>query len=420
MKTLKTIALGMTLLASASIAEAADYTAQYVDLGHQSAALYQPTAPSENSKIGVIVMHSHHDYMNFIANSELASGGYTVLGSSVPSEDNLEPKILAVKNCVEYLRNRDDIQTVVLLGHSGGATLMTAYQYLAENGRKGLEGKIYQEYTSAIDSLPKADGIMLLDANPGISTVTLNSIDPNITDESTGFITDKKYDYSNECEYMAGQQQRYSRLVDEALARLDTIKAGKGKFADDEPLVIPGAQSIRFYNKLYSSDTNLLSHTKDAHPLLHADGSITNEIVHSVRAPFQPIDQPQLLSAAQNLTVKNFPSVYAITVDDDYEVTPTGFKGIHFNSNLTSPIGNIEGIYVPSLFMGMTGSYEYLTAEYLFDNSPAEDKTMAFVEGAGHMFNADKNAEKYNNADYGDTVKVLFDYVALWLAQTFK
>lgn len=420
MKTLTSMALGISLLTSASIAEASDYTAQFVDLDHQSAALYQPTTASENTKTGVIVMHSHHDYMNFIANSELASRGYTVLGSSVSSEDNLEPKMLAVKKCVEYLRNRDDIKTVVLLGHSGGATLMSAYQYLAENGRKGLEGKIYQDYTSAIDSLPKADGIMLLDANPGISTVTLNSIDPNITDESTGFITEKRYDYSNEREYMSGQQQRYSRLVDEALARLDTIKAGKGKFADDEPLVIPGAQSIRFYNKLYSSDTNLLSHTKNAHPLLHADGSITNEVVHSVRAPFQPIDQPQLLSAAQDLTVKNFLSVYAITVDDDYEVTPTGFKGIHFDSNLTSPIGNIEGIYVPSLFMGMTGSYEYLTAEYLFDNSPAEDKTIAFVEGAGHMFNADKNAEKYNNADYGDTVKVLFDFVAQWLAQTFK
>lgn len=420
MKTLTSMALGISLLTSASIAEASDYTAQFVDLDHQSAALYQPTTASENTKTGVIVMHSHHDYMNFIANSELASRGYTVLGSSVSSEDNLEPKMLAVKKCVEYLRNRDDIKTVVLLGHSGGATLMSAYQYLAENGRKGLEGKIYQDYTSAIDSLPKADGIMLLDANPGISTVTLNSIDPNITDESTGFITEKRYDYSNEREYMSGQQHRYSRLVDEALARLDTIKAGKGKFADDEPLVIPGAQSIRFYNKLYSSDTNLLSHTKNAHPLLHADGSITNEVVHSVRAPFQPIDQPQLLSAAQDLTVKNFLSVYAITVDDDYEVTPTGFKGIHFDSNLTSPIGNIEGIYVPSLFMGMTGSYKYLTAEYLFDNSPAEDKTIAFVEGAGHMFNADKNAEKYNNADYGDTVKVLFDFVAQWLAQTFK
>lgn len=412
--------LGIAILATASFAEAADYTAQYVDLGHQSAALYQPSSASENSKIGVIVMHSHQDYMNFIANSELASRGYTVLGSSVPSEDNLEPKMLAVKKCVEYLRDREDITTVVLLGHSGGATLMTAYQYLAENGRKGLEGKIYQDYSPAIDNLPKADSIMLLDANPGISTVTLNSIDPNVTDETTGFISERKYDYSDERNYMSGQQQRYTRLVNNALARLDTIKAGKGNFTDDEPMVIPGAQSIRFYNKLYSSDTNLLSHTKSAHPLLHADGSVTNEIVHSVRAPFQPIDRPQMLSAAKDITVRDFLSVYAITVDDDYEVTSTGFNGIHFNSNLSSPIGNIEGIYVPSLFMGMTGSYEYLTAEYLFDNSPAEDKTIAFVEGAGHMFNADKNAEKYNNADYGDTVNVLFDYVAQWLAQTFK
>ncbi len=421
MKRLKYIIVALIVLSYVSTPmHAADYTATYIDLGYQSAALYQPVEPLQNSKTGIVVMHSHQDYMNFIANSELAKRGYTVIATPAPAEDNMEPKLLAIKKCVDYLLNRNDIESVVLLGHSGGATVMTAYQYLAENGREGLKSKLYKDYSSAIDNLPKADGIMLLDANPGISTVTLNSIDPNITDESTGFVNNKNYDYSDEKGYMSGQQERYSALVDFALERLDSINAGSGLFADDEPMVIPGAQSMRFYNKLYSSDTNLLNHTRNAHPLLHAGGSITNEIIHSVRAPFQPTDQSERLSAAQQLTVRNFLSIYAITVDDDYEITPTGFKGIHFNSNLSSPIGNIEGIRVPSLFMGMTGSYEYITAEYLFDNSPAKDKTIAFVEGAGHMFTADKNAEKYNNTDYGDTVKTLFDYVAIWLAQTFK
>lgn len=421
MRTLKTIIAAIALcFCSTTFIMAADYSAQHVSLGHQSAALYRPTSPTESAKVGLVVMHSHQDYMNFIANPELAERGYTVLATPAPGGDNLESKVLAVKYCVEYLRNRGDIEKVVLLGHSGGATIMTAYEYIAENGRKGLEGKLYQDYSSAIDNLPKADGVILLDANPGLSTITINSIDPNVTDETTGFVSEKKYDSSREKEYMSGQQQRYSRLVNHALARLDTIKAGNGNFADDEPMVIPGAQSVRFYNKLYSSDTNLLSHTKSAHPLIHADGSITNEIVHSVRAPFQPQDRPELLSAAQQLTVRNFLSLYAITVDDDYEVTPTGFKGINFESNLTSPIGNIEGIHVPSLFMGMTGSYEYITSEYLFDNSPAEDKTIAFVEGAGHMFSADRQAEKYNKADYGDTVKLVFNYVAQWLTQTFN
>lgn len=119
------------------------------------------------------------------------------------------------------------------------------------------------------------------------------------------------------------------------------------------------------------------------------------------------------------LTVRSFLSSFAIDTDTDYEVLPDGFKGIRFDSNLTSPIGNITGIHIPSLFMGMTGSYEYLTSEAIYDNSPAEDKTLAFVEGAGHMFLPDRQAEAYNKTDYGDTLKNMFDFVDGWINERF-
>ena len=364
-------------------------------------------------------MHSHQDYLNFIANAELARRGYTVLATLPDQTELMENKLINIKNAVDYLRKREDINQVLLLGHSGGATVMTAYEYLAENGRNGLNGKLYQDYSSCIDNLPKVDGILLFDANPGLSTVMLNSLDPNVTDETVGFQKSRPYSYDHEREYMRGQQMRYNSLVKSAQKRLQQIQQGKGQFADDEPMLIPGSNSIRFYNKLYSSNIALLNHTKRKWPLIHADGSVTIDTVYSVRAPFRPHDNTELLSAAQNMTVRGFLSSYAMTVDEDYEVLPDGFRGIHFNSNLTSPIGNIEGIHIPSLFMGMTGSYEYLTSEVLFENSPATDKTLLFVEGAGHMFTADKQAEAYNHADYGDTVKNMFDYVDRWLEQRF-
>lgn len=415
MKIIASIVLMMAGLIPA-IAQDKGYTATYVDIGHQSAILYQPTVKSEKTAIGIVVMHSHDDYLNFPANSELSKRGYTVIATLPNSTDMIENKVLSVKSCVDYLRNRGDIKKVILLGHSGGATIITAYQFLAEQGREGLKGMLYQDYSSRIDNLPKADGLLLLDANPGLSTIMINSLDPNVTDEATGMKLSGKYTYLKEHEYMQGQQERYARLVDLAQKRLSTIKAGKGLYADDEPFTIPGSASMRMFNKLYSSDTKLLNHTQKAWPLIHADGSVTNEIIHSVRVPFNPDDKTELLSTAQRLTVRSFLSMYSITTSKDYEVTPTGFQGIDFTSNLTSPIGNVRGISVPSLFMGMTGSYEYLASEAIYQNSNAKDKQIAFVEGASHGLNTDRQVEEYNHKNYGDTKKNVCDYVDKWLS----
>ena len=403
------------LMLSCSAPKNDQVTANYVSIGFLSAVVYEPPQTVQKSDIGIVVMHSHGDYMGFIANSQLAQRGFTVIATAPNSSDFIESKVLSVKNLVGYLRSRKDINKVVLLGHSGGATVMTAYALLAEQGRAALEGKIYQDYSDKILELPKIDGLLLLDANPGLSTVMLNSIDPNVTDETRGLGTVEKFTEDDQQTFMRAQRDRYMKLVRQAQARLEVIKAGKGNFEDDEPLVIPGASGMRMFNRLYTSDVNLLSHTKGEWPLIHADGSVTTEQVHSVRAPFNGHAGTSRLSVAENVTVRSFLSTYAINVDEDYAVLEDGFQGIQFDSNLTSPIGNIKGVTVPSLFMGMTGSYEYLSSEAIYNNSPAADKTLAFVEGASHMFGPDPQAEKYNNADYGDTVKNLFDYVAQWL-----
>ena len=393
------------------------FTARYVNANRQSAVVYEPNVKTDKTGIAIVVMHSHADYTNFIANTELVNRGYTVMATAPTGSDSIETKVLCIKACVDYLRERGDIRKVILLGHSGGATTMTAYGYLAEQGRAGLEGMIYQDYSERMDNLPKVDGMLLLDANPGLSTILINSIDPNVTDESRGTGVRVVYTEDEPMTYMKAQQRRYAKLVAWAEQRLETIKAGKGRFVDDEPMLLPGAASMRFYNKLYSSDVNLLGHTRQAWPLIHADGSVTTEIVHSVRAPFQGWNGTDRLSAAEQMTVRSFLSTYAIRSTKDYAVLEDGFTGIDFTSNLTSPIGNIRGVTVPSLFMGMTGSYEYLASEAIYLNSPAQDKSIAFVEGASHMFSPDAKAAELHGADYGDTVKNLFDYVDQWLSQ---
>lgn len=278
---------------------------------------------------------------------------------------------------------------------------------------------------------------MLLDANFGNSVMTLISLDPNITEQDKGNNVTVRYNLKDTANgYVAGgnsvykssfvsnynqaQRSRLLTLMAMANGRLALIEAGKGKFSDDEPFVVAGAAQMRFYNKLIPQDLSLLSHTKQAWPIIKADGSIKNEIVKSVRAPFGMIGSSERLTASLNTTVRGFLSTCAITTYANFRVNENGLQGIHWTSNINNPIGNSEGITVPSLFMGMTGSYEYLAAEEIYHHSASTDKTIAFVEGASHNFTPDRDAEKYNNTSYGDTVKHLFDYVDNWLDSRFN
>lgn len=61
--------------------------------------------------------------------------------------------------------------------------------------------------------------------------------------------------------------------------------------------------------------------------------------------------------------------------------------------------------------MGMTGSYEGLAAEEIYNNAPGSDKTIAFVEGAGHNF------DNQGRKEFGDTQKIVFDHVDGWLSE---
>lgn len=267
--------------------------------------------------------------------------------------------------------------------------------------------------------------------------MTLLSLDPNITEQNKGNNATDLYDLKDPAKgYVSGgnstygssfvasynqaQRNRLLTLMAMANDRLSMIVSGKGKFTDDEPFVVAGAAQMRFYNKLFPQDLSLLSHTKKSWPVIKADGSIKNEIVRSVRAPFSMTGSSDRLTAALNTTVRGFLSMCAITTDVNFRVNDNGLQGVHWNSNINNPIGNSEGITVPCLFMGMTGSYEYLAAEEIYNHSASIDKTIAFVEGASHNFTPDKDAEGYNKTSYGDTVKHLFDYVDNWLDSRFN
>ena len=405
--------------------------------------LYEPTELTPNSHIGLVCLHSHGNYMGFIAGEEMAKRGYRILCSSTKGEgETLEDKMLTVKVNVEYMRALDGIDTVLILSHSGGCTLMSAYETAAENGCGIYQGKKQIIPMRELGALPAGDGVIFLDSNWGNAIVTLQSTNPAITDEESGRGLDPEYDlmssangynpddplgsdYSREFieKYLLAMQERHKRIVDRALDRLYLIERGLGKFEDDEPFFVSCASPTAPV-KIHAMDLRLMCRTKDAHDLIHADGSITHEIVHALRKrPPQrgtPSSGLKYGMAGLNTTVKSFLTNYAIRTNGLMNMTADSFTGADYDSTFAATAGNVRHMKKPTLLIGMSGAQCVLSKEHIFNNLAAEDKTLIYVEGATHMFTPNHDVEAFPG-QFGDTVKLTFDYVDKWISErTFR
>jgi len=180
--------------------------------------------------------------------------------------------------------------------------------------------------------------------------------------------------------------------------------------------IVPGALFTQ--NKLYTSDLGLLAHTQKPWPLLHANGSVTTEVVRSVRVPTTTENRSHsLLGAALKTTVLGYLSTYAIRVTDDFGYgAETAETGVIWRSSRGSNPGNVEGITVPFLTMAMTGSFEMGAAETIHNHVRVADKTLVYVEGASHVYTPCKRCEK-TPGQFGDTVKLTYDYADQWLSK---
>ena len=406
-------------------------TRTYVPLGAGTpGVLYEPVKPGDKAHIAVVVMHGA-DYLTFPACFDLSMRGYRVLCAD-PAGTGTDASLLSVKLAVNYVRHYPGVDKVVLFGHSGGGVLMSTYQNIAENGVKICQdADKLLKCPDSLANLPPADGIILEDANWGF--MGLLSFDPAVISYDTGMKINPEFDlfspangfnpagsdYSPEFikKFQSQVAKKYMEVVNAAEDRLAQIQSGKGRFADDEPFAVASGGSSVPSNKLFAQDVKLMSHTKNPFPLIHKDGSVTTEVVHSVRVPENPKSNTQFLNGGgSNGTVRTFLRT-AIRVSPDFSYDETSIHGVDYHSSYTNPVGNSEGIHVPLLFIGNTGHWEYLVGESVYEHTASTDKSLAFMEGAFHSLNTCTPCEK-TPGQYGDTIKPLFDYMDQWLSKS--
>jgi hypothetical protein len=414
----------------------------FVHLGQgEPAVLYEPVNPGPKAQIAVFTMHSALDELTTSTCTELSKRGYRVfcVNNSNDKSRNFNDGVLdqvnlETRKAVAWLRRLPGVTRIVLWGHSGGATVATSYQDIAENGVKACQDDVHiWKCPDSLAGMPPADGVILGDANWGIANDVLTATDPSVSIDNGVKIIHPELDMFNPAngfnaagshfspeftkKFLAAEGKKNNEVVDLALKKYADIKAGKGAYDDDEPFIIAG--SLFTGNKLYTADMSLVNHTHAAWPLLHADGSITTEIVHSVRVPTARANPSHsFYGAALKTTVAGFLQTYAIRVDPDKfgygaETEETGV--IWRSSRGTNP-GNVEGITVPLLTMGMTGSFEMAAAEMIHNHAKSKDKSLIYVEGASHGYPTCKACEK-TPGQYGDTVKTIYDYADKWLSQ---
>ena len=428
--------LGTGTLASAQERRAPDAAKRtYVRLtNNANAVLVEPLAPSPNGH--VVAINVHPDNLNtfdYFVGRELAKRGVrTIEINYYGQERTFEEFLPPIASAIRYARSLPGVDTVILVGHSGGGPELTYYQEIAENGPAACQkpNRIYKCRGDGLTNLPKADAMLVLEANIG-APHRFMGLDPAIAGEgpgprnpaldlyapANGFDPTKgvaNYSAAFAARYATGMRDRSAKIIADAQSRLAAIEAGKGLFREDEPFIVTGTATSSLGPRLNLQDPNILAETHGKHLNLMADGSRPIDVIRNVRLPAAP-RPPQRNSyndLVMSATVRHYLSFSAITTTRDFALTRNDIKGVDWSSSANSAVGSVEGIRVPTLVMAGSCTIHMVPLEIVFDHAAANDKEFVVVDGGNHEFEPCR-------PEFGDSQKRAFDYVMGWLDKRF-
>lgn len=163
------------------------------------AAYHAPAG--RQATVGFVFMHPRGGNVTHFALEPLAERGFAALGMGSRSMNRTgihEELALDVASGITFLRSQG-VKTVILAGHSGGGSLMAFYQSQAEAapGMRLTETPAGDPFDLNKYDLPRADGLVTLNAAEGEGLHFTHHLDPSLTDENDPFSYDPSLDMYN-------------------------------------------------------------------------------------------------------------------------------------------------------------------------------------------------------------------------------
>jgi pimeloyl-ACP methyl ester carboxylesterase len=206
--------------------------------GHPCQGLYH-RGVGRKPKAAMIATHYQIDFSEHYLADYMATRGIGFLGWNTryrgfESNFLLDHALVDIGVGVRWLREVQGVDTVVLLGNSGGGSLMAAYQSQAVDPNVSpLEG---MRPAAGLAQLPPADGYVATAAHPGRPEVLTAWMDAAVVHETDPVATDPDLDLFNEANgppyspefiasYRSAQIARNHAITDWAEMELKRVRA---------------------------------------------------------------------------------------------------------------------------------------------------------------------------------------------------
>lgn len=205
---------------------------------HPCQGLYhRPTGT--HPTVACIATHYNVDFSEHYLAELMAERGIGFLGWNTRYRGNeayflLEHALVDIGAGVRWLREEAGVDTVVILGNSGGGSLMGAY--LSQATSPSIEPSLGLRLPDAALELPAADLYVSLNAHPGRPDVLTAWMDPSVVDETDPLSVDRELDMFDPDHgppfatafverYRAAQRARNDRITAWVRAELNRLQA---------------------------------------------------------------------------------------------------------------------------------------------------------------------------------------------------
>jgi acetyl esterase/lipase len=195
--------------------------------GHPCQGVYHRPAQSR-PQVAFIATHYNVDFSEHYLAGLMAERGFGFLGWNTRFRGNeahflLDHALAEIGVGVRWLREQAGAERIVLLGNSGGGSLMAAYQ--SQSVEPLIRPVAGMRPLPAVEKLPPGDYFVALAAHSGRPEVLTNWLDPSVTDEGNPTAADPDLDPFNpangppfsedfQARYRTSQRARNERITD--------------------------------------------------------------------------------------------------------------------------------------------------------------------------------------------------------------